>query len=153
VCCQPTPASVSAAAAAAPAPAPAASASAAAAAASTTDAPAGQDGEDGGDGDDGDEDDDEDDDGNGRHFAAAPKKLMGGSAEDAEGGLGMGATKSFVGAIVPPSNAPAVNKSAPSKGLELESDHGSAKGNKTDVACCHPAAQCHSYCSFCLFFL
>lgn len=123
LCYQPTPASAasaSAAAAAAPSPVPHAAAaaashepagSAAAAAAASAD-------------DDGVEsaDEDEDDDGNGRQVA--PKKILGGSAdEEAEAGKGMGATRSFVGAIVAPSNAnaAATNKEAPAKGLELES--------------------------------
>jgi hypothetical protein len=67
-----------------------------------------------------------------------PKKMMpGGSPEEAEAGLGMGACKPFLGAIVAPSGGESrVDPSAPSRGLALEWVYGyRAFDSKSNVVC------------------
>lgn len=67
-----------------------------------------------------------------------PKKMMpGGSPEEAEAGLGMGACKPFMGAIVAPSGGESrVDPSAPSRGLALQWVYGyRAFDSKSNVVC------------------
>lgn len=67
-----------------------------------------------------------------------PKKMMpGGSPEEAEAGLGMGACKPFLGAIVAPSGGEQrVDPSAPSRGLALEWVYGYRSfDSKSNVVC------------------